>query len=81
MNPLILLLNDPNVWYEVNAHASKRLLISGLIPICAAIVLYFIPRLTIDGYSLSMLVFALGRLMVGLSQGFRFLDHLAPRQK
>ncbi len=69
-------LNNSEVWYEVNAYAGKRLLISGLITTSAAIVLYFIPGLTVDGYALGMTVFALGPLMVGLSQSFHYLDQL-----
>jgi uncharacterized membrane protein len=67
-------LNNPDLWYEVNAYAGKRLLISGLITTLAAIGLYFVPGLTIDGYALSVMSFALVPLVIGLWQSFQYLD-------
>jgi hypothetical protein len=69
-------LNDPDLWYEMNVYGGKRLLISGLITTSAAIVLYFIPGLTVDGYTLGMTVCALGPLMVGVAQSLRYLNRL-----
>ena len=69
-------LNSPQIWYDANAYAGKRLLISGLITTSAAIVLYFIPGLTVDGYALGMTVFALLPLTLGVLQSFRYLDQL-----
>jgi len=73
-------LNDPVVWYEVNAYAGKRLLISGGITTVAAIMLYFIPGLTVDGYSLGMTVFALGPLTISVWQSFRYLNRLTEKE-
>lgn len=70
-------LNNRGLWYDVNAYAGKRLLVSGLITAVAAIVLYFIPGLTIDGYAWSMMFFALVPLAIGLWQSFRYLDRRA----
>jgi len=70
-------LSDPQIWYDVNAYAGQRLLISGLITTSAAVVLYFSPGFTVDGYSLAMTVFALGPLTIGVRQGFRYLNRLA----
>jgi hypothetical protein len=70
-------LNDPAIWYNVNAYAGQRLLISGLITTGAAVVLYLIPGLTVDGYALGMTVFALGPLTIGIAQSFRYLNRLA----
>ncbi len=69
-------LNDPHIWYDVNAYAGKRLLISGVITTIAAIALYFIPDLTIDGYALGMLFFGVVPLTIGLTQSFRYLKQL-----
>jgi len=69
-------LSDPVVWYEVNAYAGKRLLVSGLITTIAAVVLYFVPGLTVDGYSLGMTAFALGPLTIGVLQSFRHLNRI-----
>lgn len=69
-------LNDPAVWYGVNAYAGKRLLISGIITTIAAIVLYVIPNLTVNGYALGMTILGVGPLTIGLSQRFRYLSRL-----
>ena len=69
-------LSDPAVWYEVNAYAGKRLLVSGVVTALAAIVLYFLPGLTVEGYALGMTVFALGPLTIGIAQSFRYLNRL-----
>ena len=72
-------MNSPQIWYDVNAYAGQRLLISGLITTIAAIVLYFVPGLTVDGYALGMTVFALGPLTIGIAQSFRHLNRLAEK--
>jgi hypothetical protein len=69
-------LSDPAVWYEVNAYAGKRLLANGIITTIAAVVLYFMPHLTVDGYTLGMTIFALGPLTIGIWQSFRYLGRL-----
>lgn len=66
-------LDNPQIWYDVNAYAGKRLLVSGLITAVAAIALYFIPGLTVDGYALAMLLFAVVPLTIGIWQSFRYL--------
>ena len=72
-------LNDPAIWYDVNAYAGKRLLISGVITTIAAIMLYFVTGLTVDSYSLGMTVFALGPLTIGVWQSFRYLNRLTEK--
>jgi drug/metabolite transporter (DMT)-like permease len=69
-------LDNPQIWYDVNAHAGQRLLVSGLITTVVAAVLYFIPGLTLDGYALAMLFFAVVPLTIGLWQSFRYLEQL-----
>lgn len=44
-------LANPELWYEVNAFAGKHLFVTGIVGFLAAIGLYFIPGLTIDGYA------------------------------
>ena len=72
-------LSNSAVWYEVNVYAGKRLLISGLITAVAAIGRYFIPGLTVDGYALGMMVCALGPMIIGLWQSFRYLKRLTEK--
>jgi len=73
-------LSSPAVWYDVNAYAGKRLLVSGIITTVAAVVLYFIPGTAFDGYTLSITIFALGPLTISVLQSFRYLDRLAKRE-
>jgi hypothetical protein len=61
------------VWYDVNAYAGRRLLASGFITTGAALGLFCAPGLTVDGYTLAMLIFALGPLVIGLWQSYRYL--------
>ncbi len=70
-------LSDPHIWYAVNEHAGKRLLISGVITVVAAMALYLIPGLTIDGYALGMLFMAVAPLTIGLWQSSQYLKQLA----
>ena len=70
-------LSDPAVWYEVNVYAGKRLLICGVITTVAAIGLYFIPGLTVDGYALGVAIFALVPLLITVAQSFRYLNQLS----
>lgn len=69
-------LSDPVLWYDVNAYAGKRFLVSGIISTIAAIVLYFIPGLTVDGYALGLLFFGVVPVTIGLAQSFRYLRQL-----
>lgn len=70
-------LDSPAIWYDVNAHAGKRLLVSGIITTSSAMVLYLIPGLTLDGYALAMLFIAVIPLVLGIWQSFRYLNRLA----
>lgn len=45
-------LENPELWYDVNAHMGRRLLISGLITTLAAVALFLIPNLSPDTYAL-----------------------------
>jgi uncharacterized membrane protein len=67
-------LSDAALWYDVNTYAGRRLLVSGFITSIAAVVLYFIPSLTVDGYALLMAIFALIPLIIAVWQSFRYLD-------
>jgi hypothetical protein len=69
-------LENPTIWYDVNAYAGRRLLISGIITTVAAVVLYFLPGLTIDGYALGVLFCGGVPLTIGLTQSFQYLKRL-----
>ncbi len=69
-------LENEQVWYEVNAHAGKRLLIAGILITLAAIVVALIPGITLDAYALSVLAVVVVSLGIGLAQSFAYLNRL-----
>jgi uncharacterized membrane protein len=48
-------MENPHIWYKVNTYSGKWLLGVGLVMTLAAVVFSFIPGLTLDGYSYTML--------------------------
>jgi hypothetical protein len=48
-------LENPDIWYAVNSYSGKWLLATGVVEILAAIGLFFIPGISLDNYSLSVL--------------------------
>jgi len=73
-------LDNPNVWYPVNAFAGKLLLCLGLGTSVTAALLYLVPGLRLALYaSLVAILFALG-LAVCLLLSFRYLAAVARQQ-
>ena len=69
-------LSDPAVWYAVNAHFGRRLLVTGLATALAAALLFDVPSLDVDSYAWALLaVFALF-FSVGLVQSWRYMQSL-----
>jgi hypothetical protein len=66
-------LDDPAVWYSVNAYAAKRLLAVGLVSSLAAVLLFFVPDLDLTTYALACAGVTLGGLLVTLIQSFVYL--------
>jgi hypothetical protein len=48
-------MDNPQLWYKVNAYAGKRLLVVGLGSAMGAIILYFITLPNVEEYALSCL--------------------------
>ena len=70
-------LKNEMVWYEVNAHSGKRLLVAGIVVMIAALVFALIPNLTIDTYAI-LVALVLGiSITIGLIQSFRYLREIA----
>ena len=66
-------LNNPEIWYATNACAARYLFAAGGSIVIAAVLLYFIPGLSVDTYALACLgVFGVV-FGFGLYQIFRFL--------
>lgn len=70
-------MSDPEVWYAVNAHFGRRLLVIGVATTLAALLLYRVPSLDVDSYAWALLaVFALF-FGVGVAQSWRFMKTLS----
>jgi hypothetical protein len=66
-------LENPVVWYEVNAYAARRLLVDGLLIALAAVVLYAVPGIGIDRYALSVTAIAFLALGLTMIASVRYL--------
>ena len=69
-------LYNPDVWYKVNRYAARWMLLSGIITIVAALLLYNYADLTVDGYAWSLLAVFLLSFLPGLVLSFRYLRKL-----
>ncbi len=69
-------LYNEQLWYKVNRYAARWLLLSGVVTVVAAVALYFVPGLTVDGYAwLLLAAFALP-FVTGVALSFRYLRRL-----
>lgn len=66
-------LENPDLWYDVNAYAGWRLLAAGLVDIGSAVGLSLVPGLTVDQYALGCLALAGTVLVAGLIQSAVYL--------
>lgn len=69
-------LENPDIWYAVNAYAGQRLLWVGLATIVIAGGLYLLPGLNLGLYALLCTGLILALLAVTLFQSFRYLKTL-----
>jgi len=69
-------LDDPEVWYLVNAYTARRLLWVGITTILAAVLAYFIPNITLDQYTTFVGVVNGIGLAIMLIQMFIYLKRL-----
>jgi uncharacterized membrane protein len=67
-------LNDPLVWYAVNAHFGRRLLVTGVATPLAALLLYPLPGLDVDSYAWALLAVFVLFFGVGLVQSWRYMQ-------
>jgi SdpI/YfhL protein family len=66
-------LDDPAVWYPVNAYAAKRLLVVGLGISLSADLLYLVPGMDLLVYAVVCGAVGLGGLLVALIQSVLYL--------
>ena len=67
-------LEDPAVWYPVNAYAAKRLLVVGLGISVSASLLFFAPGIDLDVYAWSCAGIGLAGILVAVIQSFLYLQ-------
>jgi hypothetical protein len=70
-------LDDPAIWYPVNAYAGKRLLAVGILNSLSAVLLFFVPGLEVTTYALAIAGIALGGILVALIQSIVYLRFLS----
>lgn len=73
-------LDDPAIWYPVNAYAAKRLLAVGFVSSLAAVLLFFVPDLDLNTYALACAGVSLGGLLVALIQSIFYLRSFPAKQ-
>ncbi len=69
-------LEDPAVWYDVNAVAGKGMLIDGLAVALAAVVLPLAPGVSVDRYAISVTAILILSLGITLVVSFRELARM-----
>jgi hypothetical protein len=70
-------LENPRIWYAANRFAAKRMLLSGAVFVAAALILYFIPGISVDTYSLGCLFLFAVPVVIGLVQSVRYVKSLS----
>jgi hypothetical protein len=66
-------LEDPQLWYKVNAYAGKRLLVVGLGTSVGSIILYYTVNSSVDAYALSCLGLFLALMLWAIITSFIYL--------
>ncbi len=66
-------INNPDLWYKVNAYAGRRFLVVGLGTAVGAIILYFTSPPNVDIYALSCLGLFLAFFLWGIITSFLYL--------
>lgn len=69
-------LSDPVRWYKANRYIARGLLLTGIITVIGAIVLYFVPGLSVDAYAWLVLIVFGVPFAVTIVAGFRYLRGL-----
>lgn len=66
-------LNNPALWYRVNAYAGRRLLVVGLGTAIGSIILYYTANSSVDVYALSCLGLFLALFFWAIITSFLYL--------
>ena len=66
-------LNNPPLWYKVNAYAGRRFLVVGLVTAVGTIILYFVTSPNVDEYAMSTLGLFLALFLWSIITSFLYL--------
>jgi len=69
-------LEDPVIWYAVNKHFGRRLLLVGVVDCLASVLLYFVPGISLDAYALCMLAIFGIAFFIALTQSWKYMKSL-----
>jgi hypothetical protein len=72
-------VNNPAVWYDVNAYAGWRLLVVGLGSAIGSIILYYTVDSSVDAYALSCLGLFLALFLWAMISSFLYLRSQQPK--
>ncbi len=67
-------MENPEIWYPVNAYSGKWLLAAGLVEALAAAILYIIPGLSLDIYAYAVLGVWVGVFGAALTASIHYLN-------
>jgi hypothetical protein len=76
-----LTLDNPEIWYPVNAWAARRLLVVGVVTVIAALLTPLIPETALPGYSLLISIFLVVSVLLILAFGIRYARFLHEPQE
>jgi hypothetical protein len=69
-------MENPEIWYPVNAYSGKWLLVVGLILILASVGIFFIPGISLDVYAYAVLAVWGAAFAVAMVASIRYLNSL-----
>jgi hypothetical protein len=70
-------INNPELWYKVNAYAGRRLLVVGLGTAVGAILLFYTVDSGINGYAMSCLGLFVGLFLWAIITSYLYLRSIA----
>jgi hypothetical protein len=69
-------MDNPDIWYPVNAYSGKWLLAAGLVLALVAVGLFFLPGISLDVYSYFMLAVWVVIFTVAMVASIRYMNSL-----
>ena len=69
-------MENPEIWYPVNAYSGKWLLAAGLVQALAAVIAYYIPGISLDIYAYIVLAVWVVVFGIALTASIHYLNSL-----